>query len=212
MEQDISQLRKNYSAKELNEADINPDPIIQFGQWFREAMDCKETEPNAMALATADAQGKPSCRIVLLKEFNQEGFVFFTNYKSHKGQDLDSNPNAAFTIFWHGLERQVRVEGKVEKVSTADSDEYFSTRPVGSKLGAWASPQSQPIEKAELIQKEKDMETQYAGKEVPRPAHWGGYRVIPEMIEFWQGRPNRLHDRIVYQKKETGWHIGRIAP
>ena len=208
----IADLRKDYSTRELSESDVNPDPILQFEAWFSEALDSEINEPNAMALATVDAHGKPSCRIVLLKGFDAEGFVFFTNYLSRKGSDISQNPQAAITFFWHGLERQVRIEGKVEKIPEQDSDLYFELRPEGSKIGAWTSPQSQPISKRELLDNQREFEQKYNGITVPRPPYWGGYIIVPEMIEFWQGRPSRLHDRIVYQKKGNNWTIQRIAP
>ncbi len=208
----ITDLRKEYSKRELSESDVNPDPIIQFETWFNEALDSEMNEPNAMALATVDEKGKPSCRIVLLKGFDTEGFVFFTNYLSKKGTDISQNPQAAITFFWHGLERQVRIEGKVEKIPQRDSDLYFELRPEGSKIGAWTSPQSQPISKRELLDNQREFEQKYNGTTVPRPPYWGGYIIVPEMIEFWQGRPSRLHDRIVYQKTGNSWAIQRIAP
>jgi len=208
----IADLRREYALKELSEADVDRDPIKQFGTWFNEAMDCEIKDANAMSLATADKNGRPSCRIVLIKGFDVNGFVFFTNYQSHKGNDLDENPFAALTFYWQGLERQIRIEGAVEKISAVDSDDYFNSRPEGSKVGAWASPQSQPISNMELLDNERDFQQKYRGHEIPRPPYWGGYIVKPEMMEFWQGRPNRMHDRIVYKKTGPNWKIERLAP
>jgi len=208
----IADLRKEYSTRELSESDVNPDPILQFEGWFNEALDSEINEPNVMALATVDEKGKPSCRIVLLKGFDAEGFVFFTNYLSKKGADLGQNPNAAITFFWQGLERQVRIEGKVEKIPERDSDLYFELRPEGSKIGAWSSPQSQPISQRELLDNQREFAQKFNGTTVPRPSFWGGYILKPDIIEFWQGRPNRLHDRIVYQKSGDSWAIQRVAP
>jgi|SRR6185437_1645336 len=208
----IADLRREYALHELSEADVDIDPFKQFGLWFQEALDCEIKDTNAMSIATVDKNGKPSCRIVLLKGFSNKGFVFFTNYESHKGKDLAENPLAALMFYWHGLERQVRIEGRVEKISDIESDDYFNSRPEGSKIGAWASPQSQPISDRELIDSERDFLQKYAGKQIPRPPYWGGYIVKPEMIEFWQGRPNRLHDRIVYKMAGTAWKIERLAP
>ena len=208
----LADIRNEYSTRELSESDVNPDPIIQFETWFNEALDGEISEPNAMALATVNSQGKPSCRIVLLKGFDANGFVFFTNYQSKKGGDIEKNPAAAITFFWHELERQVRIEGKVEKVPERDSDLYFEVRPKGSKIGAWTSPQSQPISKRELLDNQREFEQKYKGVEIPRPPFWGGYIVKPDLIEFWQGRPSRLHDRVVYLKSGDVWTIQRVAP
>ena len=208
----IADLRREYALRELTESDVDKDPIKQFGVWFNAAMDCEIKDANAMSLATADKNGRPSCRIVLIKGFDDNGFVFFTNYLSHKGHNLEENPFAALTFYWQGLERQVRIEGPVEKISASDSDYYFNSRPEGSKIGAWSSPQSQPISDRELLDNERDFKQKYAGHEIPRPPYWGGYIVKPEMMEFWQGRPNRMHDRIVYQKAGNSWSINRLAP
>ena len=208
----IADLRRDYALRELSESDVDMDPIKQFGLWFNEAMDCEIKDANAMSLATADKNGRPSCRIVLIKGFDDNGFVFFTNYQSHKGNDLEENPFAALTFYWQGLERQVRIEGPVEKISEADSDDYFNSRPEGSKIGAWSSPQSQTISSRDLLDNERDFQQKYSGQNIPRPPYWGGYVVKPEMIEFWQGRPNRMHDRIVYKKTDANWKIERLAP
>ena len=208
----IADLRREYALRELSEADVDPDPIKQFGLWFKEARDCNIEDANAMSLATADRQGKPSCRIVLIKGFDEKGFVFFTNYQSQKGKDLEGNPVAALMFYWHALERQVRIDGRVEKISDIESEDYSNSRPEGSKIGAWSSPQSQLVSRTELLDNQRDFQQKYAGQQIPRPPFWGGYVVKPEMIEFWQGRPNRLHDRIVYQKTGNSWTIQRLAP
>jgi len=213
MNNKVAELRQEYSTRELSEDQVNSDPLKQFDIWFKEAVECKLPEPNIMSLATVTHEGKPSCRIVLLKGYDERGFVFFTNYTSKKSIDLQEHPYAALTFLWLDMERQVRIEGGVEKIAESESDTYFNSRPAGSRIGAWASPQSQPISKTELLDNERDFEQKFAGIEIPRPPFWGGYLVKPEMIEFWQGRPNRLHDRIVYTKSSnTSWKIERIAP
>ena len=208
----ISHLRNEYSKAELSETSVNHDPLKQFALWFDEALKAEVNEANACSLGTATPDGKPSVRIVLLKGYDENGFTFFTNYESRKGQELNLNPQAAMTFFWHSLERQVRIEGRVEVVSATESDEYFHSRPEGSRLGAWASPQSNPISKNELEKRLKEFTDQYGEKNPPRPPFWGGYRLIPNMIEFWQGRPSRLHDRILYKLINDKWHLSRIAP
>jgi pyridoxamine 5'-phosphate oxidase len=210
----LSSLRQNYTKGRLLENEIDQNPFNQFHFWFKEAVDSPEKEPNVMTLATIDNQGKPNARIVLLKDLDEKGFVFFTNYQSEKGQQLSTNPYASLVFWWAELERQVRVEGKVEKISEGESDQYFQSRPLGSQLGAWASPQSQVIESREVLDKNLQvLENQYQGKSIPRPAHWGGFRVIPHKFEFWQGRSNRLHDRICYHLQDNqGWDIKRLAP
>lgn len=212
--QSIADLRKEYKKRTLLESDINADPFIQFTSWWNDALRSEIEEINAMTLATADLNAVPSARIVLLKEFSEKGFVFFTNYNSHKGNELDKNPNACLVFFWKELERQVRVSGKVKKTDAIESDEYFGSRPEGSRIGAWASPQSSVIASREVIeQNSTSYQEKYAGGNIPRPPHWGGYIVIPGVIEFWQGRPNRLHDRIQYTLKENKvWKIERLAP
>jgi len=210
----FNQLRHDFSKMTLDESMVDRDWSKQFEIWFREAVDAKVNEPNAMVVATVSEDNRPSARIVLLRNFDENGFVFYTNYKSRKGKEIDSNPFASLTFFWPELERQVRIEGKLQKQTAAESDAYFMRRPMSSRLGAWASPQSEviPDRKAldDVIEK---MAKQFEGKEVTRPEWWGGYTLVPDRIEFWQGRPSRLHDRIVYMKNHDGnWHISRIAP
>ena len=210
----IADIRKEYIHHSLDESDVAAHPIKQFDLWWSELLQSKVDEVNAMTLATASADGFPSARIVLLKGYDEQGFVFFTNYNSYKGQQLEENPRACLVFFWKELERQVRVTGLIEKVSGAESDAYFHSRPHSSRIGAWASPQSQVIPNRELLKaKEEELKTAFEGKEIPRPLHWGGYRVRPITVEFWQGRPSRLHDRIQYSLEEDGsWKIERLAP
>jgi len=214
MENRIAEIRKEYSHKSLSESDIQADPIKQFNTWWQDAMEAKIGEVNAMTLATASTDGIPSARTVLLKGFSEEGFIFFTNYNSYKGRQLTENPKACLVFFWKELERQVRITGLVNKTSEEDSDAYFSSRPHESQVGAITSPQSEVIadrkwleEKYEHVKKETD------GKELKRPPHWGGYIVKPVIVEFWQGRPGRLHDRIQYSLQDDGgWKTERLAP
>ena len=213
----IADLREDYRLKSLDFTDVTQDPFLQFETWFQEAVSAQTLEPNAMVLATV-SEGKPSARVVLLKGLNREGFVFFTNYTSRKGLELAENPHAALCFNWLDLQRQVRIEGVVQKISEADSDAYFNSRPFGSRIGAWASPQSEIIENRAILEENLAKLTQkYENTEgvsdVPRPSHWGGYVLLPTLIEFWQGRSSRLHDRICYQKTEKGdWKMVRLAP
>jgi pyridoxamine 5'-phosphate oxidase len=211
----IADLRQNYTLAGLTETDLDSNPIQQFNLWFQQALAADLIEPNAMTLATASPDGKPTARIVLLKGFNEQGFVFYTNYDSQKGQQLIANPYAALVFLWDKLERQIRIEGKVEKLSAKESLDYFHSRPKASQLGAWTSAQSQVIPNREVLeQKLIGLEEQYPGDTtIPLPEHWGGFRVIPNRIEFWQGRPSRLHDRLVYDLQTDGsWSISRLSP
>ncbi|PLZ97294.1 pyridoxamine 5'-phosphate oxidase [Fischerella thermalis CCMEE 5268] len=214
MDKNLADLRKDYTLQDLNETDVAPDPFIQFQKWFDEALTAQLLEPNAMTVATATTDGKPSARMVLLKDFDERGFVFFTNYNSHKGQELAENPQAALVFWWAELERQVRICGRVEKVSENDSDRYFQSRPFNSRLGAWASNQSEVIESRIILeQRLQELKAKYKNQDIPRPPHWGGLRVIPTEIEFWQGRSSRLHDRILYTRLDDGdWKIQRLSP
>ena len=210
----LESLRSNYALSGLNETDLLDTPFQQFQRWLEQAIAAELPEPNAMTLATLSKEGKPIARMVLLKGLDEKGFVFYTNYDSAKGKQLTETDSAALVFWWAGLERQVRVEGTVEKVSSEESDAYFQSRPKASQLGAWASPQSQVIENREVLEKRlAQFEEKYAIEKVPRPPHWGGFRVIPTAIEFWQGRPSRLHDRIRYELDEKGdWFYQRLAP
>ncbi len=211
---DFEQLRKDYRLQSLLEKDVKEDPLQQFRKWWQESLDSKIEEPNAMTLATATPEGKPSARIVLLKEISDRGLVFFTNYESHKGSQIRENPFGALVFFWKELERQVRIEGKIEKVSDRESDAYFSTRPLESRIGAWSSPQSQVLpSRAQLDQKVEEYTRKFSSGVIPRPPQWGGYLLVPELVEFWQGRPGRLHDRLQYRfEREGKWKIERLAP
>jgi pyridoxamine 5'-phosphate oxidase len=192
---------------------MNQDPIAQFRRWFEEAAEAGISQPNAMTLATVSRDGRPSARIVLLKGVTERGFEFFTNYRSRKGNELDANPNVALVFHWEPLGRQVRIEGKAEKVSSGESDAYFRSRPVEHQIGSWASSQSEPASREELDRLFEETKARYAGTVVPRPPHWGGYRVAPRLVEFWQQRVARLHDRLVYERQgETGWRILRLSP
>jgi pyridoxamine 5'-phosphate oxidase len=214
MSLNIQDLREEYTAEALDISDVRSNPIDQFRYWFEEAISAELPEPNAMTLATVSREGRPSARIVLLKGFDEEGFVFFTNYNSRKGRDMAANPGAALVFLWLELQRQVRIEGTVSRIAPEESTRYFQSRPKGSQIGAWASPQSQPIPSRELLEeKVASLEKEYAGEEVlPRPEDWGGYIVRPQLVEFWQGRPNRLHDRIQYTRQSDSWVVERLAP
>jgi pyridoxamine 5'-phosphate oxidase len=207
-------MRKDYSRQSLDASDVLRDPVAQFQKWFEEARQAALAEPNAMHLSTVNAEGKPAGRVVLLKGIEEGQFIFYTNYQSRKGQELAHTPWAALTFFWIELERQVRIEGKVSKVARQTSDSYFHSRPRGSQIGAWVSPQSEVIPGRDFLKnRQQTLEDQFAGQEVPLPEHWGGFALIPEMIEFWQGRPSRLHDRIRFTLNEQQeWIIERLAP
>jgi pyridoxamine 5'-phosphate oxidase len=198
----------------LREIDLAAEPLVQLRRWFDEAVATGVVQPEAMALATATRDGQPSVRMVLLRGLDERGLVFFTNYDSRKGCELTENPRAALVLFWEPLERQVRVEGRVEKATEAESDAYFQSRPRGSRLGAWASPQSAVLPGRDVLDRwVSEVEAKYAGQEVPRPPNWGGYRVVPDLIEFWQGQPSRLHDRLCYRRQPDGsWKVERLAP
>jgi pyridoxamine 5'-phosphate oxidase len=210
----ISQLRKEYTIAGLHETDLDDDPFAQFEKWFQQALDAGVPEPTAMTLATATKKGKPSARIVLLKNYDDRGFVFFTNYDSHKGRELMRNPAAASVFHWVELERQVRIVGTVERTSRKESGHYFRTRPVGSQLGAWASKQSDVIPSREVVEtRARELAAQFENKEIPLPPFWGGFRIKPTEIEFWQGRPNRLHDRFRYSLlRGRSWRVERLSP
>jgi len=212
----VADLRREYTRAGLSEGDAHADPVEQFRRWFEEALAAGLHEPNAMTLATATPDGRPSARVVLLKGFDGRGFVFYTNYEGRKGRELESNPYCSLLFYWGELERQVRIEGRASRLPGEDSDAYYASRPRGSRLGAWASSQSQPIPgRTALEDRLRRLENEYEGREVPRPPFWGGYRVEPEAFEFWQGRENRLHDRLLYRcpSEEAGtWKIGRLQP
>lgn len=208
---DLAALRLNYVLNELVEENVLENPIKQFEKWFNEAVDAKVLEPNAMHLATI-SNGKPHGRIVLLKGFDESGFTFFTNYESNKGKEINEIPFASLTFFWGAMERQVRIEGQIVKTTPSESDEYFQVRPRGSQIGAWVSHQSTIVTREELEARQKELEAQYGDGFIPRPPYWGGYRVIPEKIEFWQGRPSRLHDRILFTDIDGDWKIERLSP
>lgn len=214
MKKNIAELREDYRLKTLDISDVNQDPFIQFQTWFDEALASDIPEPNAMVLATANTQGIPSARVVLLKGFHESGFVFYTNYESHKASELDANPFAALVFNWLGLQRQVRIEGSVERLSATASRSYFQSRPKGSQIGAYASPQSQEIPNRSVLEENvQKLQAQYADVEqLPLPDNWGGYLVKASKIEFWQGRSSRLHDRIVFTKVDTAWMTKRLAP
>ena len=213
MQKNIADIRKDYSLHELSENNVASNPIEQFAKWWNDAIESEIVEVNAMTLATSTKDGKPSARIVLLKGFEESGFIFFTNYESKKGEVISENPKAALIFFWKEIERQVRIEGTVEKISAEESDAYFFSRPEGSRIGAWASPQSKIINGRKILEDNAEKYTGEFKNSIPRPPHWGGYRVMPQLIEFWQGRSNRLHDRIQYTKTDDGsWKVDRLAP
>lgn len=213
MKYSIADMRRNYTRDGLVESQAPDDPYSLFGLWFGQAVEVESTEPNAMMLATVDGNGQPHLRTLLLKGFDEQGFVFFTNYQSAKSEQLLARPVAAMTFWWPDLERQVRIEGRVEQVGDEESDQYFHSRPLGSRLGAWTSPQSQVISgREELAQRLAEVEARYTDEDPPRPPHWGGFRLLPQMIEFWQGRPSRLHDRLRYRLENGQWLRERLAP
>ena len=212
MDASIAGLRNEYSLASLDERDVDRDPMTQFARWLGDAIKAGVPEPTAMNLATVDSRGRPTGRVVLLKEAGAAGFVFFTNYESRKGREIACHPHAALTFFWKELERQVRIEGMTEKVSASESDAYFATRPLGSRIGAWASPQSEVIQSRDWLEQRWEALAKEHGANPPRPSNWGGYRLHPEFIEFWQGRRSRLHDRIAYTREDEKWRIQRLAP
>lgn len=209
---DLTALRRDYKHARLDETDIRQEPVEQFRLWLEEALKAELDEPYAMTLATVDAAGQPSARIVLLRGADAKGFAFFTNYDSRKGNELAAKDRAALLFFWAPLERQVRVEGRVVRVSDAESDDYFARRPRGSCIGAWASPQSAVIPDRQWLEQRVERYNREHGDNVPRPPNWGGYRLVPERFEFWQGRESRLHDRLVYNRSADGWTVERLAP
>ena len=210
---DLQKLRREYTYARLAEEDVHPDPIEQFRRWFDEAASSGLREPNAMTIVTATPDGKPSGRVVLLKSFDERGFVFHTSYEGRKGSELETNPRCALLFYWGELQRQVRIEGRAGRVSEEESDAYFRSRPRGGHISAWASKQSRPIESREALEERvRELEAEYEGRDVPRPPFWGGYRVEPESFEFWQGRENRLHDRLLYTRPDGEWRIERLQP
>ena len=213
MPRSIAELRKEYTRYGLQKSDVAPGPIDQFRKWFEDVLNANLHEPNAMTLATATPNGKPSARVVLLKGYDERGFILYTNYEGRKAKELEANPNCALTFYWGELERQIRVEGRATRVPAEESDAYFSSRPRGSQLGAWASQQSRPVEsRTRLEDRLRELGKENEGREIPCPPFWGGYRVEPESMEFWQGRENRLHDRLSYTRRNGGWEVQRLQP
>lgn len=210
----VSGLRRSATGFVLDREDLNDDPIAQFEEWFRYACDTVPMDPNAVTVSTVDGEGRPSSRTVLLKYFDESGFVFFTNYESKKARDIEENPWVSMLFFWSDAARQVKIRGKAERISTAETTKYFMSRPRGSQIGAWVSAQSSVVTSRSLLEnKFQEMKQKFSNKEIPLPSFWGGYRVVPEEIEFWQGRRNRLHDRFQYTKQDDGtWSIDRLAP
>ncbi len=210
---DLADFRKEYSEKGLRREELNQEPVAQFAEWFEQAIELKLNEPNAVTLATVDAQGMPYQRTVLLKVFDEKGFVFFTNYESRKAKQMEANPQISILVPWVEIERQVIIQGRVEKISSAESLKYFTSRPRESQLGAWVSNQSEVISSRKfLMQKLQEIKDKFKEGEIPLPSFWGGYRLVPEMIEFWQGGPARLHDRFLYTSEGDGWKIDRLSP
>jgi len=210
---DLSALREEYTKHGLKQSELNPSPVLQFEYWFEQALNAEVGGPNAMTLSTVDSGGQPSQRTVLLKYFDEKGFVFFTNYGSRKAREMEGNPKVSLLFFWNELERQAIIAGTAEKISTSESARYFLSRPHGSQLGAWVSEQSSPVSsRSMLLAKFEEMKQKFRKGEVPLPAFWGGYRVKPHRFEFWQGRPNRLHDRFQYEQTAEGWRVERLAP
>ena len=209
----INSIRTNYAKQTLDENDVNANPIVQFAKWFEEAVGAQVIDPNAMAMCSATKEGKPSARILLLRNISEDGFVFYSNNNSRKGSEIEENPNCALLFFWPELERQIRIEGVVQKQTAEESDAYFNSRPHESKIGAWTSEQSKVISSREILnEKYEALHKKYPGENVPRPPYWGGYVLKPVSIEFWQGRPNRLHDRILFTKENGNWKIERLSP
>ncbi len=208
----IAELRMEYTRAALDESHVTADPYAQFSRWLNEAIQAQVPEPTAMSVATVDEAGRPSCRILLLKGVDEQGFTFYTNYESRKGANLAANPHASLLFFWPELQRQVRVEGTVQRVDGAESDAYYHSRPLGSRIGAWASPQSRVLENRTWLETRVAALTAQHGDHPPRPPHWGGYRLVPAQLEFWQGRPSRLHDRIRFRHLDGAWTIDRLAP